>query len=124
MMLMKILNIVFGLALLLAGAVQYNDPDALYWIAVYALSGIACLAAAFGLGIRPLSLAMLVICVAWGLYLLPAVPQWLANHPIGYIFDATSTKVDYMEGSRESLGLLLAAVMLVVSLIFKTKRAS
>lgn len=121
---MTVLNIVFGLALLVAAAVQYNDPDSLVWIAVYALSGIACLAAAFGNATRPLAVVMLVICVAWGAFLFPAVPQWLANHPVSYIFDDASTTVAYMEHSRESLGLLMAAVMLVLSLLFKTKRAS
>jgi hypothetical protein len=121
-MTVKIVNLLFAVLLFLAAIVQYNDPDSLPWIGVYLLSAIACLGAALGWGLRPLAAAMLVVCLVWGLYLVPAVPQWLANHPVSYIFDDASTTVDYMEGSRESLGLLFAAAMLVISLIYRPSR--
>jgi Transmembrane family 220, helix len=54
---MRVANVAFAALFLFSVAVQYNDPDPLQWVAIYA--------AAFG------------CCVAWQLKRLPRVAPWV-----------------------------------------------
>lgn len=44
---MRVVNGLFCLVLILFAVVQYNDPDFLYWFAIYALAAVWCGLAAF-----------------------------------------------------------------------------
>lgn len=44
---MRAVNALFAAILLLFAVVQYNDPDFLYWFAIYALAALWCALAAF-----------------------------------------------------------------------------
>lgn len=71
---MRILNIVLLLILILFAAVQYNDPDGLFWALVYGVGGVWCAVAAFraglfakgaAFGLYVLSFAASIFGLAW-----------------------------------------------------------
>lgn len=97
-----------GAAVFAAFAVlQYNDPDAPVWVAVYALAAAACWGADRGWG-RVLSALVVAVTSAWSLWLLPGVvrepPRW------SDVFAGRGMLAPGVEPAREVLGLALAAV--------------
>ncbi|MDQ2090835.1 transmembrane 220 family protein [Marimonas arenosa] len=62
---MRVISAVFCILMVLFAAVQYNDPDALFWGVIYGVAAIWCGLAAF----RPASVSgaaktLLVVCLA------------------------------------------------------------
>lgn len=74
---------------------QYNDPDALLWIVIYALAALGCLLYLFDLFPRRVAWAYVAVCVAAALYL--AVRVIIERE---FFFD---------EQGREMMGLLICA---------------
>lgn len=74
---------------------QYNDPDALLWMAVYGAALIECVLAFMGRLPRALALAYAGICIVWAVYLGIRV--------------AVSKEFFFEEQGREMMGLLICA---------------
>jgi hypothetical protein len=106
-MLVKILNRIFLLVFMLCAAVQYNDPDLLYWLLVYLAAAILCVRQLFKPVPVAYSAALLLISLAWIALLLPGVMQAASWSEI---FDSISMKTRQVEEAREIGGLLLIAV--------------
>lgn len=102
---------------LMAIAVQYNDPDALLWMAIYALAGMATLF--FLLGKLPL-FAPLVLAIG---YIIGGIMSWpdVFEGIQGVMGDNNN-----IEKGREALGLFISAVlMLVLALgVFMSKKTA
>jgi hypothetical protein len=88
---------------------QFNDPDALVWIAIYAAA-----AAASGLEIRrstpvwlPIMLAL--IAIVWALSLAPRAQ----DVPLGALFAEWEMKDVHVEEAREMYGLTIVAVWMI-----------
>lgn len=97
-----------GAAVFAAFAVlQYNDPDAPVWVAVYSLAAAACWGGDRGWG-RVLSALVVAVTSAWSVWLLPGVvreaPRW------SDVFGGSGMLAPGVEPAREVLGLALAAV--------------
>lgn len=105
---MRILSGVFAVILILFAVVQYNDPDALYWGAIYGVAGILCGYAA----LRPAQLATptlravltiaLILSVAGVAWYWPKTSQWW--------------RVDVWwntETAREGMGMMMVALALL-----------
>ncbi len=90
----------FGLGM----AVQYNDPDPAFWIAVYALAAAPSAAFALGRGSRAPTLVaaalLLVLAIGWTPALREARPQ---------SFDSFGMHSERDERVREAAGLWLCA---------------
>ena len=72
-MALKFVNLVLLVAFTLSAAVQYNDPDALVWVAIYLAAAAMCLLQYRHNGRRWLPPALLVIALAWIATLLQAL---------------------------------------------------
>jgi len=99
------------LAFLFSIAVQFNDPDPIAWVAIYALASIGCV---LGLAeqrrwLFPASVA--AVAVAWSATLAPHV---LGKVPFLDMFEAFEMKDLGVEESREMYGLLIIAAWMVV----------
>jgi len=103
--LFKILSFVFILFFLWAMYVQYNDPDAMLWYAIY---GVAALASfLFFLGRLNFAVGMiLVVLYLAGTFLL--WPEKFEGVTIG------GGDIVNIEKGREALGLLIVAVVMLV----------
>ena len=109
----KALNLVVAAVFLAFAAIQLNDPDPLYWIGVYAGTAGVALARAFGRQSRFWTGAC-VGAVAVGIVTTaPAFAQYLGSGQPMSLLGAMSGG-DYIENSREFLGLVLALAVLVL----------
>jgi hypothetical protein len=89
----------FGFAALL----QYNDPDALAWIALYLAACMSCLLTVFRRTEWELSAATGLVALIWALTLLPRA----AHVPIAELFAAWEMADAHIEVAREMYGLLV-----------------
>ena len=95
---MKSLFAAFALAFLASTLVQWNDPDWLPWVAIYAVSAFECGLAVFGRHERARALVVALVALAW---LLELAPQ------------STDGPWQWNEVQRESGGLLLVVVVML-----------
>jgi hypothetical protein len=111
-MVLKAFNLVFGLAFLLAIAVQFNDPDAAAWVLTYAGALAACVA--FHLGRLPwkAGAGFAFVCLVWAATLLPVV---IAHPPpLSEVFGDVKMYAPGVEEARELGGLCVVAGWLCV----------
>jgi hypothetical protein len=105
---LKALNVLFGLAFVLAASVQLNDPDPVRWVLVY-LSAAA-LTVLFHVGRMDwrTSAALSAITVVWASTLIPTV---IAHPPpLSEVFGDVKMYAPGVEEAREAGGLLLVSV--------------
>ena len=93
--------------------VQYNDPDALRWYAIYGMAALASLL--FGLGrLKPLWAVVLAV-----FYLGLTIYTWPEKFEGVTIGEGDIVNI---ERGREALGLLIAAVMMALYALASRKR--
>ena len=104
---MRIFDAALGVVLIIFAALQYNDPDAPLWIAIYALAAVWALLGAgwpMALYANPLALwsssASVLLFLAGFIWLAPAIGRdWI-----------------HVEEAREALGLLICAAATLLAL--------
>lgn len=106
-----VLNTLFLVAYVLSALVQYNDPDALPWIAIYIASAIMCINYYRRRLPRWMAPTLLVISLLWIGTLLPAVAGQV---PLSEIFESLSMRTRSVEEAREIGGLALVAIWAAV----------
>jgi hypothetical protein len=118
---MRVLCGVLAVLLILFAMVQYNDPDALFWGAIYAAAAVWCALAAFspGLlrtgparGLLVLSLAL----AAWGVVVFfPDAERW-------WSIDVWWPEQPG-ETSREGMGMMVVAIAVAAAALVGLRRA-
>ncbi len=109
---MRYANLFIAVLLLLIAALQWNDPDPLYWIAVYAGGGAVAIGRAMG-RYSGFWTALLTGAVLAGLVIaLPGTWQYLVSGNYGSILGDMRPD-NYVEPAREFFGLLLLLGVLV-----------
>jgi len=103
-----IATLVFGLM----AAIQWNDPDPLYWIAVYAAVAVVTGAAVAGRRLPRFSLVTLGAVMAGALIAVPGFVDYLQSGNWGAIGEHMNDEEPYIEQGRELVGLLIAAAAL------------
>jgi len=118
---MRILNGVFTLLLILFAAVQYNDPDGLFWAVVYGVGviwcGLAALAPQVYRTLAPFALWMIsaASAIAGMVYFWPRTPNfWLQD-----VWWETET-------AREGMGMMVLVIALAIAgfVVLRTRRAA
>lgn len=103
----------FGVLFAYMAWIQLNDPDPLYWIAVYSGSALVAVAAAFGRS-SGFWTAILLGAVAAGMIIAaPGVLDYFAAGEFANIGDMANAS--YVEPAREFGGLLIAFAFLIYS---------
>lgn len=93
--------------------IQLNDPDPLYWFAVYAAVAGVMLAAAAGRLAPQFALVVLGAVVAGVLMAAPGFLDYLRSGDWASLGARMQDDRPYIESAREFLGLLIAALALV-----------
>ncbi len=114
---LKIVTIPMALLFLLSVVVQYNDPDPLGWIAIYGAALATCIIALLGRLPRWLPAVVGVAAALWAAILLPTV---LGQVSLSEMFRETGMATLEIEEARETLGLALVAIWMLV--LFATVR--
>ena len=118
-----IANAVMLVLFAFSAILQFNDPDALVWIAIYAAAAVAS-----GLEIRRsapvwLPVVLALIAVVWALSIAPRAH----DVPIGALFAEWEMKDLHVEEAREMYGLTIVAVWMIAiarASWMRAKRAS
>jgi hypothetical protein len=111
----KIVTSFFILIFILSAAVQYNDPDPLVWIAIYGLAALACLSVLINK--TPHYYVFFVMAVG---YLISAYLQWPPQFE-GFVFEEVAMHSLNIELARESGGLVICALGMVIMGWFSKK---
>jgi hypothetical protein len=115
---MKILNYVMAAAFLFSVIVQFNDPDPLLWMLIYALAGAACVLAILNRGSWIFPAAIGSVALVWAITLASNVIGQVA---FSELFEAFEMKDERVEVAREFGGLLIIAFWMSV-LAFDARR--
>lgn len=108
----RIVNLVLTLVFLLFMVAQLNDPDPLYWVAIYGvIAGISGFAT-FGRFHTPFILIALGASLGVMLYLIPSLFELLLHHHPAELLNRMAADKPYIEEARESLGLLISVIAL------------
>jgi hypothetical protein len=112
----RAINGVMAALFLFAVAVQYNDPDPIRWMAIYAAAcALSITAAARGRAPRWLSAVVCIVALAWGI-------EWaLGISSVGlyaHMFDAWEMKSVPIEEAREASGLFIVATWMAILAVF------
>nr|WP_299345114.1 transmembrane 220 family protein [Allomuricauda sp.] len=101
----KILGFVFTILFTYAAVVQYNDPDAVKWYAIYGIAALASLLFALG------KLKFLWALLLFGFYVVFAIYSWPDEFEG---FTIGQGDIENIERGREAFGLLIAALMMLI----------
>lgn len=104
---MKFFKIIFALIFMLFAYFQFNDPDSTIWIFTYSAAALACY-----MSINNLWPSWVFYALAAG-YLVASVFQW-PPHFEGIFFGEAQMRSINIEEARESLGLLICALVMVI----------
>jgi Transmembrane family 220, helix len=113
-MMMSIFNSLFLLAFLMSAAAQYNDPDALAWIAIYLAASWMCLVQFRKRQPRWLPPTLLAICLIWIGTLLPNI---VGQVSLQEIMASISMKTKAVEEAREIGGLTIVATWAAILVV-------
>ena len=113
-----------GIAMLWFAWVQRNDPDPWLWVTLYGVAAGLFAAALIGWSRRWAVVAVWSAYAVTGLFLLPGFLDWLLKHPWSDLVGVMSTERQYIEDSRELLGLLIAASCLLLLWFLPPQRAA
>lgn len=98
---MRTIELVLAIVLLVFAVLQYNDPDGLYWFAVYALAAAWC-----GLAVRRPGL------IAGSTLLRAGLAVSVVAFLVGFVHLAPAIDANWIhvEEAREALGYLICAL--------------
>jgi hypothetical protein len=117
----RFFDLVMALLFAFAAALQFNDPDPIRWIAMYAAACAVSLAMYFKLRAVPaIPLAVLAIAIVWAAMIAFGGPP---ASEYGHMFDAWEMKSPSVEEAREASGLLIVAAWMSV-LVIRTRRVA
>ena len=120
----KNLHAALGLAMVVFGGLQINDPDPWLWVPLYLVIAGPLLAAAGGYYLQRTTWIVLGACAVVAGTALPGFIEWATSHPFGDIVGVMSAERQYIEDSREFLGLVIAASCLGVLLWWPPRSAA
>ncbi|MBK7939895.1 MAG: transmembrane 220 family protein [Lewinellaceae bacterium] len=106
---MKIANWILAAIFALFALVQYNDPDPVQWILLYAGVAFHFVMAAQGRMYRPAVWIWLLAALVWAGTLFPDFMNWIRMGEPS-IVDSMKAETPWVELTREFLGLVVAAL--------------
>jgi len=109
---MRILHYVFAAVFLVMAGLQFNDPDPIYWVAVY--SSTALISIGKGLGRYSEFWAALTIgaIVAGMMFTIPGVLNFIEYGTFEELTGEMIASKPYVESTREFGGLFIALIVL------------
>lgn len=115
------MNYVMAASFLFSVIVQFNDPDPVWWMAIYGCACAACVLAILGRNRWFFPAAIGLIALVWALSLAPEV---VGNVRFGEMFEAFEMKDQRVEVAREAGGLLIIAFWMAVLVFHGLRRKS
>ena len=104
---MKIFKIVMGVMFVIFSYLQYNDPDSAIWIGIYGFAALGCY-----MSLKDLWPGWVFYVLA-ALYIAGGIHQWPPQFE-GIFFGETQMRSINIEEARESLGLGICAIVMLI----------
>lgn len=95
-------------------AIQLNDPDPVYWVAVYLAASLLSGALCLGLRLETLSKVVVGMVIAGLLISGPGVVEYFAADDFSAIYGHMTGEKPYVESAREFGGLVIVAIYLAL----------
>lgn len=124
---MKVFNIIFIIVFIASAALQYNDPDPYIWMPLYLYGAYLCYQALSKKYNRVLYIIGLVVYTGYALYLFfdkQGVLNWAKEHNAESIVQTMKASKPWIEETREFGGLLLLIIVLVINMVWLTRKRS
>lgn len=116
----RIGNGLMGALFVVAAAMQYNDPDPVRWIAIYAGAGlVSVLVAVRRSNLRTPAVLVGVAALIWAGVIATAGPGLITYL---HMFDAWEMRSEPVEQAREASGLLIVAARMAI-IVARSRRA-
>jgi len=115
-----IANGIMAAMFLLSAVLQYNDPDPLRWIALYAAAALACLVAARTPSGWWLAALVGAVSLVWAVVLSPVLPEMRLDE----LARKMKAETPRIELSRELLGLVIVSAWMVVVIVVPRRRSA
>ena len=106
----KTINWILFLMFMAFAMVQLNDPDGIIWFLIYAMVSLICLYSNFRTIPKIILLISIALLIGYSAYHFSLFIDYLQSDHKEEIFGEMVYEKPYLEGSREFLGLLLAAL--------------
>lgn len=107
----KIVDAFLVIILVAFAWLQLNDPDALYWIAVYGVAAVVVFLGLIDKQTRSSLIFIVLIYAVLTLYYSPAFFSWIFKYHAANIAASMSTDKLYIEETREFFGVLICLVI-------------
>lgn len=116
---MRVAHVLLCPAFAWFASLQFNDPDAIAWVAVYGLVSLLCLGGAFGQVTVVGSAVLAVATISWAAVLSFQVTESIIHlsDEAGNIFVVADDEV-----AREVGGLLLAGMWCIVAVVHAVRK--
>ena len=120
----KITNFILCVVFIIFALLQLNDPDSFLWFSIYFIVSIIFLYSNF----KPISKSLLILIIiallAYSAFYFPLFIDYLKTKNKEEIFDEMVYDKPYLEGAREFIGLLIAAIGVIYQLKIRKKQKS
>ncbi len=103
------------LIMALMAGLQLNDPDPAYWLMTYLMAGLVSLLALLNKSLATVSPLAAGLVLAGLLIAGPGFVDFLVSRDYGSLTGAMSDNKPYVESAREFIGLLIAAMAIVLA---------
>lgn len=112
----KIINYILFIIFVLFAFMQLNDPDSALWFSIYLFVALICLVSNFKVIPKPILIITIVGLLGYSLFHFSLFLDYLQIDNKKEIFGEMVYQKPYLEGSREFLGLLIAAIAIFYQL--------
>ncbi len=109
---MRVLNYAFAVVFFVMAGLQFNDPDPVYWVAVYGGTGLVALSKALGRYSEFWAAIVIGAVVAGMINAFPGVLNFFEHGEFEEIWGPMMASKTYVESTLEFVGLLVALAVL------------
>ena len=109
---MRLLNYIFAAMFLVMAGLQFNDPDPVYWVAVYGGAALLALSKALGRYSEFWTAVTIGGALAGLIYALPGVLNFVDFGSFKELFGDMTASKPYVESTREFAGLMIVLIVL------------
>ena len=120
---MRALHAIFAMLFATSAILQYNDPDPAAWALLY-LVATALAVGAFrgGAWVRPLGIALIVVCAVWMATLAPGMAAFVERRDLSLLAATMQAGDPVIEEAREFLGLAIVLLYGLAAVFGKPAR--
>ena len=109
---MRVLNYLFAAMFFAMAGLQFNDPDPVYWVAVYGGAALVALSKALGRYSEFWAAVTIGGVVAGLIFAVPGVLNFVDFGSIDELFGDMTASKPYVESTREFAALMIVLIVL------------